>query len=436
MRQASPRKILLNAVMFVLASVMLMASFQASAFTVTNVVVEMETSEDVLVMNSDVDLTFTITDKDTGDPITDCEVEVHIDRDIVDDGNGDDHMHDKPMEVPAGVPAPAVDIQVTEDPKSGWNLRVTVTNFEFAPARASTENVWGQGHAHIYVDDVKVGRLYTEWFHIGGLSKGDHTVLVTLNTNDHMDMAVNGVKVADSETFNQAEDASHGHMMMPLYEVPAGVQAPGVDVTVHTDPKKGWNVQVVTTDFLWAPENASTMPVMGEGHAHLYVDDEKVARLYGGWYYLGALDEGEHQVRVTLNANNHSDYAKDGQVIEAVATATVGPDAGDPGHGGDSVTVMATPGSKAGTYVVSHHFAKAGDYTIEVHVNGESYDEVTKAFALEVLEGDPAPVTIAGVILYVALAIGAIILVQYVYTRRKVKRLQQVSDQSGEGMDD
>jgi len=435
MRRPSPRPVLLSTAMFILLVAMLLAPAQASTFSVTNVVVEMETSEDILVMNSDVDLTFTVTDKTTGDPITDCEVEVHIDRKTSDDDDGDDHMHTEPMEVPAGVPVPTVDIEVTEDPKSGWNLRVRVTNFEFDPANASTENVWGQGHAHLYMDDVKVGRLYTEWYHIGGLDKGEHTVLVTLNTNDHMDMAVDGVKVSDTATFTQEEDASHGHMTMPLYEVPDEVPTPGVDVTVHTDPKAGWNVQVETTDFRWAPQNASTMPLMGEGHAHIYVDDHKVARLYGGWYYLGALEEGEHQVRVTLNANNHSDYSKDGQVIEAVATVTVGLDAGDDGHGGDSVTVKATPGDKAGTYVVSHHFAKAGDYVIEVHVEGEGLGEMSKAFAVEVLEGDPAPVTIAGVIMYVALAIGAMILVQTVYTRRKVRRLQEVSRQSEEGMD-
>ena len=46
------------------------APLLGAAFTVTSVTVEMETSEDVLVMNSDVDLTFTVTDKDSGDPIT------------------------------------------------------------------------------------------------------------------------------------------------------------------------------------------------------------------------------------------------------------------------------------------------------------------------------------------------------------------------------
>ena len=428
MRQASPRSILISVAATVLVASMLMTSAQAS--TSTDVEVRLQTSEDLLVMNSDVDLTFTVTDKGTGDPITGCEVEVHIERRSSDEGpDGNDHMHGEPLEVPDGIPHPAVDIEVTEDPKAGWNLRTQTTNFVFAPGSASTENVWGEGHAHIHIDGVKVGRLYTEWYHIGGLEKGEHTVRVTLNTNDHMDMAVDGVMVEDTATITETrEPGGHGHMTSPLYEVPDGVATPGVDVTLHVDPKAGWNVQIDTTAFRWAPENASTTPVMGEGHAHLYVDDHKVARVYGGWYHLGSLEEGEHEIRVTLNANNHSDYAKDGQVIADMDVVTV-----DASHGSGSITVMATEGKRTGTYVVSHYFNKAGDYTIEVHVSGEGMDVVSKAFELEVLAGDPAPITIAGVILYVTLAIGVIIVGQYVYTRRKVRRFQEISRRSGEG---
>jgi len=406
-------------------------------FTVESVDIKLEASEDVLVMNSDIDLTFSVTDKGTGDPITDCEVEVHIQRKgSTDDPNGNGHMHTEPMEVPDGVPDPGVDIEVTEDPKSGWNMRVHTTNFEFAPERASTDNVWGEGHAHLYVDGVKIGRLYTEWYHIGGLDKGEHTLRVTLNTNDHMDMSVDGVMVEDTATFTQEEDSGHGHMEMPKVEVPDGVPTPDVEVTVHVDPKSGWNVEIETSEFRWAPENASTTPVMGEGHAHLYVDDHKVARVYGGWYFLGALEVGEHRVRVTLNANNHSDYAKDGVVLEDVATVIVKVVDGNGGHSGDIVTLSAEKGKKAGTYVVTHHFAKAGDYVIEVHVIGEGYDEVSKAFSVEVLEGDPAPITIAGIILYVVLAVAGIILIQFLWTRRNIRRLQQISDEADEGLDD
>ena len=429
MRQASPTWQLLRLAVVITALATLSAPAQGTTFTLTSVAVEMSTSEDTLVMNSDVDLTFTVTDVDTGDPLAGCNVTVHIQRRADDDGGDGGHMHGEPREVPAGVPAPSVALEVTPDPKSGWNLHVTTTNFEFAPWNASGEHVWGEGHAHLYVDDVKVGRLYTEWYHLAALEEGTHTIHVTLNGNDHQDLAVDGELVEDTVTIVQGENGNgHGHMQMPKYEVPDGVPAPQVQVTVVPDAKMGWNVRVDTSNFSWAPENASSTPVMGEGHAHLYIDDHKLARVYGGWYHVGSMAEGDHQVRVTLNANNHSDYAKDGVVVESSVTVNVPPGTGDGGHGEGTVTVQAVPGRKAGTYRVTHHFAEAGDYVVEVHIVTADQDVVAKTFELSVLEGDPAPITIAGVILYVSIAVVMIVISQHAWSRWHAGRLQRLSD--------
>jgi len=97
-----------------------------------------------------------------------------------------------------------------------------------------------------------------------------------------------------------------------------------VAVEVLADPMAGWNIHITTTGFAWAPERASTSAVDGEGHAHLYLDGEKLGRLYGEWFHLNRdLEPGEHEVRVTLNANNHHDYTIDGEVVEAIVTFTV-----------------------------------------------------------------------------------------------------------------
>lgn len=403
----------------------------ASAMTAGGLKVDLEVSEDLVVMNSDVGLTVTVRDAATGEPVNGCQVVLHVAR-KVEDGMNDDHMHGTPREVPVGVAAPSVDISVTPDPKAGWNLRVETTDFRWAPERASTEHVWGEGHAHLYVDGTKVGRLYGEHYHLSGLDVGTHQVRVALSWNDHIDISSGGRLVEDTETVVVEEAEPHGHGMMPPYEVPDGVPVPAVDLVVHQDAKAGWNLQVVTTDFRWAPENASTPAVMGEGHAHVYVDGHKLARLYGEWFHLASLTEGEHQVRVTLNANDHSDYARGGQVIEDSEAITVPPgEDGDGEHGGTTMTLDAGPGKAPGRYVARHSFERAGDYVIEVHVSGASYEEVAVTYELEVLEGDPASLTIAGVVLYVTLAIVIIVGVQYAMARRRVRRLQEFS--AGEG---
>lgn len=108
--------------------------------------------------------------------------------------------HETLVEVPAGSPVPSVSLEVLPDPKSGWNAHIVTNNFRFAPERVSTEHVFGEGHAHIYVDGVKINRVYGNWYHLGVLSEGSHEVRVDLNANDHNPYAVNGVKIDDTVT--------------------------------------------------------------------------------------------------------------------------------------------------------------------------------------------------------------------------------------------
>lgn len=98
---------------------------------------------------------------------------------------------------------------------------------------------------------------------------------------------------------------------------------PAVDMTVENDELTGWNIHLKTSHFIFAPEKFGTAHVPGEGHAHLYVDGDKRARLYGPWYHLPALRPGTHTLRVTLNANTHDEYVyKDGVIADTVIIET------------------------------------------------------------------------------------------------------------------
>lgn len=114
--------------------------------------------------------------------------------------------------------------------------------------------------------------------------------------------------------------AAMGHTAI---EVGSEPNPPTVQLVVHKDPKAGWNLQVKTAHFRWAPERASTTHVIGEGHAHLFIDGKKITRLYGEWTHLPALRPGTHTIRVTLNANTHEDYTVNGAPIAATQTVTV-----------------------------------------------------------------------------------------------------------------
>ncbi|MGB0507432.1 MAG: hypothetical protein ACPGGK_14660 [Pikeienuella sp.] len=108
-------------------------------------------------------------------------------------GSGGHAAHGQMISLPDDGAAPTLTAELTADPMSGWNLHVMVENFEFAPKAASGPHVAGQGHAHVYIDGDKIGRLYGAWMHIGSIPADAKQVTVSLNANDHGQLAVGGL---------------------------------------------------------------------------------------------------------------------------------------------------------------------------------------------------------------------------------------------------
>jgi len=125
--------------------------------------------------------------------------------------------------------------------------------------------------------------------------------------------------VADAEATPHGHDTAAG--MHKKVEVTNRESAPTVRIEAIPDSKSGINIHIITENFTFTPENVGEAHIEGEGHTHLYVDGKKVARVYGEWYHLDGLSHGEHEIRVTLNANDHADYQLDGKNIEATIKA-------------------------------------------------------------------------------------------------------------------
>ena len=140
---------------------------------------------------------------------------------------------------------------------------------------------------------------------------------VTFDGHDHSDPAVHQAQVAGV----QSHDDLSGHKMAghdhdELVSVAAGPDAPSLTITVTSDPASGYNLHLVTENFTFAPNHAGQDHVPGEGHAHVYVNGEKIGRLYGAWMHLSSLPE-EAEVEVTLNTNDHRMLAVDNQPLKA-----------------------------------------------------------------------------------------------------------------------
>lgn len=135
-----------------------------------------------------------------------------------------------------------------------------------------------------------------------------------------------------------AHSAGDAHAHGPAIELPAGSAAVGL--TLEKDTVAGWNLFVATQGFCFAPDQAGKPNAAGQGHAHLYLDGTKIARLYGPAQHLDSLPAGG-TLRVELNGNDHSPLAIDGQPL--AASVTVPADTGPASvHAGQEALPRAT----------------------------------------------------------------------------------------------
>lgn len=81
-------------------------------------------------------------------------------------------------------PIPEIDLAVVADTMSGVNVHIRTSHFTMTPSAVGQDDQLGGGHAHIYVNGDKVGRVYSDWVHLPDATTGD-VVRVTLNGNSH-----------------------------------------------------------------------------------------------------------------------------------------------------------------------------------------------------------------------------------------------------------
>ncbi|HHP7231390.1 MAG TPA: hypothetical protein ACFCUY_11105 [Xenococcaceae cyanobacterium] len=114
-------------------------------------------------------------------------------------------------------------------------------------------------------------------------------------------------------------DSSHHQTVMISEDQPV----PSVDLVIYEDSMKGWNLEVKLNNFEFAPEMVNKANELNKGHAHLYINGEKITRLYSNWYYLEELPVGTNEIKVSLNTNGHEFLMYQGQLIEDIEVIEV-----------------------------------------------------------------------------------------------------------------
>ncbi|MEQ2525118.1 hypothetical protein EKG37_07025 [Robertmurraya yapensis] len=111
--------------------------------------------------------------------------------------------------------------------------------------------------------------------------------------------------------------ANSSHTDHGFVEIPEGYDVPSVKIFVTQDQSDTWLLEVQTERFKFNPKMVgANLPSYNEGHAHLYINGEKVNRIYGRYYNLGTLKLGKNEIKVTLNSNNHGILTHNGKLIE------------------------------------------------------------------------------------------------------------------------
>ena len=120
---------------------------------------------------------------------------------------------------------------------------------------------------------------------------------------------------ARAEMKKQAKKNAH-----PAIIIPQNESTPTLEIEVKEDSKSGWNLHIKTTNFKFTPDKVNAKHVPGEGHAHLYINGKKKARIYSNWHHIGKLEKGLYEFAVTLNTNTHEEMIVNNNTIRATVT--------------------------------------------------------------------------------------------------------------------
>jgi hypothetical protein len=98
--------------------------------------------------------------------------------------------------------------------------------------------------------------------------------------------------------------------------IPSSQSVPSITGSVTQDQSGTWLLTIKTNNFRFTPEKVGTDDIRyDEGHAHLYINGEKINRIYGNYYNVDSLEPGTHHIKVTLNGNNHGIFTHNGEEI-------------------------------------------------------------------------------------------------------------------------
>ena len=128
-----------------------------------------------------------------------------------------------------GPADPSISLDISGDVATGWTITTTVDGFTLTSAD-TTDPVPAEGHLHLFVDGQLATMVYEAEYLLTDLEPGDHQIMVTLSTNDHLAYFLDGEPIMALKTITVAGEA-------PGADVVLNVTLSGGSVTSPTDPE-------------------------------------------------------------------------------------------------------------------------------------------------------------------------------------------------------
>ena len=100
-------------------------------------------------------------------------------------------------------PSPQIQLSTTGGfSTNGSDVVVSVENFIFTRIEDSAAHVPNEGHAHAYLNGLKLGRIFEPNFSLGPVLEGTYDLMISLNSNNHSPYMNDGIPVSSTLSFS------------------------------------------------------------------------------------------------------------------------------------------------------------------------------------------------------------------------------------------
>ena len=102
------------------------------------------------------------------------------------------NAHHPGNKIEAEMPYPKINIEVSRDKIEGYNLFFNLQNFKLSPENLEIQNENNSGYLQLFINDIKISRIYSKWFHAPErfFNQKENLIKIKLFTNLHDELTI------------------------------------------------------------------------------------------------------------------------------------------------------------------------------------------------------------------------------------------------------